>query len=200
MRPASFVGSGIGLMCAHLSTLLTLPILTRLYSPADFAPWAIGLAIIVFISSISTLRYDIAIISERDPEGGSALFWLAVMLAFAVFCLATTVFLILALFSLAPDQIQDVGGFGTMSLWLFLAIANALGTAWHLRHAKFWLISSTQIASALTMNLTQIYGGAIHQGGSSWLVAGSVAGQLASLCIFVYSGLRLVTPPAGIHA
>jgi O-antigen/teichoic acid export membrane protein len=196
MRPSSFLGSGIGVVCAHLSTLLSLPILARLYSPADFAPWAIGVAIVVFVASLSTLRYDLAIVSERDPEGGSALFWLAVFVAFAVFLCATCILLMLDRYL----HLQNVGGVEMLSLWLFLTIANVPWTAWHLRHAKFWLISSTQIANALAMNLTQIYGGAINDGGPFWLVLGSVTGQLASFCIFFYSALRLVAHPVSIRA
>ncbi|MDC4533125.1 polysaccharide biosynthesis protein, partial [Acinetobacter baumannii] len=63
-----------GTAFAQLVGLICLPILTRLYSPEDYAVLGIYVAIVSILSVIACLRLEIAIpIPEKDAEAKSLL-------------------------------------------------------------------------------------------------------------------------------
>ena len=59
---------GIGTLSAQLLTALTLPLLTRLYMPEAYAGWALLMSAVLIVSSISTLRYELAIVLPDSHE------------------------------------------------------------------------------------------------------------------------------------
>lgn len=69
--------SGNGL--AQLIALLSLPLLTRVYSPEDFGLYALIVSVTTLLNSVICLRYETAIIIEKSHEGQKNLFILCSM-------------------------------------------------------------------------------------------------------------------------
>ncbi len=198
MTPWAFVRAGIGTAGAQGISLLCLPVLTRMYSPADFAPWAIGLAAVMFIGSIATLRYDLAIVVERDHTKGSALFWITLLVSLGFFlCAAAGILLMASRHWLFFEE--NVPGFEYLIVvWLFFFIINQTFVAWMLRQGAFLSISMSQIGNALATNLMQFSGFLLVSHDGCWLLFGSITGQMISLTIIVWACLKSSSPPASL--
>ena len=63
LRNVSFLISGT--LIAQLISILSSPVLARLYSPADFGIFASFMTIVGIISTFCTLKYDLAIVKEK---------------------------------------------------------------------------------------------------------------------------------------
>lgn len=130
--------------------LLALPLLTRLYSPEDFALLAVYVAIIGIATVVSCLRYNIAIPLPDDDADGMALL--------AVSLVATS--LISALLAMpvlfAPAQTAAVLGQPGLAtyLWMiplgvfFASAYNAL-QYWASRRKRFSAVARTRMTQAI---------------------------------------------------
>lgn len=151
-----------GSALAHGLSALALPVLSRLYSPADFGLLAVFSSCLAIIASAACLRYDIALpLPERDDD---ALNLLAVALGSAACVAAAT-----ALFtSLAPDWIARQLGQASLArhLWLLPVGVLLAGTYsalqyWFVRQKEFQRIAQTRVAQSAVSVGTQISLGAL---------------------------------------
>ena len=198
MKIKSFFQAGIGTASTQLLSLLMLPFLTRLYSPSEFAPWALGLAFVVFLSSISTLRYDLALLSERSTNNSSTLFWLIQLISTIVYIIIILAILIAYTNGWLFKGTLMSGSTWFVSAWLLLFIQNQVWTTWNQHHGAFLAISMSQLLNAMTMFSIQFYGAIYQDGGSFWLVVGSLSGLTISLMILATNGLRTQSRPNSV--
>ena len=59
---------GTGGVLAQFLTAATMPVLTRLYLPSAYAGWALLMSIVLIVTSVSTLRYELAIVLPDSHE------------------------------------------------------------------------------------------------------------------------------------
>lgn len=99
LKPSSFLRSvGVligGTALAHAASALALPILTRLFSPADFSVLAVFSGLVAIISGAACLRFDVAIPIPRQESHACNLLCIAVLCATIV---SVTVALLVSLF------------------------------------------------------------------------------------------------------
>lgn len=112
-----------GTLFAQLIGLAASPILTRLYSPADFAVLAIFGAIVSSISAAACGRYDIAVIVAKEETDANLLlslsFWVAALVSLLMFS---------AIF-LAEDSFRLLLKAESLGYWLLAApLALFLGS------------------------------------------------------------------------
>lgn len=141
---------------------LSLPILTRLYTPDDFGLLGVYAALIGIFSTISCLRFNIAIpIPESDVEGAHLLV-LAVMsatgfaLVLSLLCWAGSAFWVglLNVPALLPYL-------WLVPLGVFLAGLYTALQYWASRKKRFGVITRTRISRALLGSGTQLGVGAV---------------------------------------
>lgn len=79
------LGVGIG----HIVQLCAMPILARLYDPADFGVYALCLSILSYAVLISTMRFEMFIPVAQKESKGISIFLLTIILAifFSIICL-----------------------------------------------------------------------------------------------------------------
>ncbi|MGJ7607616.1 lipopolysaccharide biosynthesis protein [Variovorax sp. LT1R20] len=178
MRKDGFVRS-IGALAggtafAQALTVLAMPLLTRLYSPADFSILAVYSAILAIISAIACLRFEIAIpLPERDDDGAN-------LLALALIGPMLFGLLTAAVLLIWPDQIVAVLKQPALRpfLWLFplgvwFAGSYAAALYWATRKKNFNAIARTRVLQAVV--------GTGVQAGAGWFGFGPIgllAGQL----------------------
>lgn len=139
-----------GTVFAQGIALLALPVLTRLYSPQDFDLLAVYVALITLISSISCLRYNIAI---PLPEAENDAMVLLVLSLVSGLCFGL-IFALPAVF--APNATATLIGQPTLAphLWLvplgvmLASIYNAL-QYWASRKKRFGLVTQTRMTRAI---------------------------------------------------
>jgi O-antigen/teichoic acid export membrane protein len=146
-----------GTAVAQAMTVLALPILTRLYSPADFQVFAVYSATLAILAVIACARLEIAIpIPKRDYE---AVNLLALALVSAAVIAALTA---LAVFAF-PSFIATMIGWDASPayLWLFpvgviMSGSYAAAQLWATRRRNFGDIArtrATQVATGLTVQI-----------------------------------------------
>jgi O-antigen/teichoic acid export membrane protein len=178
-----------GTAIAHVITALALPILTRLYTPADFSIFAVFSSLLSIVAVAACLRFDIAIpISVRNSEAFNLLA-LAIGSAIAVSVVAGAFVL------LVPSWLPEIMGrldlqpylwllpFGILMAGTYSALQN-----WFVREKDFSLIARSRIAQSVASAGTQI-GMAAFGAGSIGLVFGNLL-NTGSACLIL--GFRLL--------
>ena len=71
----SLLSSGIGPLLSQVLALAFVPVLFRLYTPEDFGVWAAVQAIAIIAGSLVSLRFDLALVLERDLAAATRLLY-----------------------------------------------------------------------------------------------------------------------------
>lgn len=151
-----------GTVVAQVLAVLTMPVLTRLYAPADFNLLAALAGIIAIIGVVSCLRYDIAIAVPDIDDEAMALLVLSVGISFlvGVICALIVIF--------APATVVQLLGQPMLGPWLWmLPVGIALyGTCialqmWFVRAKRFGDVARSRIVQAVGVATGQVGLGAV---------------------------------------
>ncbi len=145
-RDIAWVVSGNGL--AQIITILALPIITRLYTPTDFALQVLFVQITAFITTIITLRYEFFIQLPKKDSDVKNLIYLVILLAI------TGTIVISPLIWLFRESIANLLGNPALAPWLVIVPLSAavFSVAIALQHfmqrnREFRLSSLSELAS-----------------------------------------------------
>lgn len=167
------------------------PILSRLYSPADYGVLATYMSIAVILAAVANLQMARALVAEADEEQARALLGLSLLLAFG--------FAALTLVAVLVTGVAGAKGVEELGFWLLLlpatVLASGTGSAllgWANRHHHYRLMSGYQI-----VNVVMSSGGALALAwggfGARGLMIGYFLGQLAAF-LWVWIGSRATLP------
>ncbi len=175
----------------QLLTLLGAPVLSRLYTPADFGVFTVLSSLILTLATVAALRFDYAVpLPKRDREAHS-------LVALALWSVVTTTGLGLGAVVLFGDAFARRFGHPEVIrlLWLVPLTAATMGTFLALnqlaiRHRRYRAIGRRNILHQTVTVATQIAGGGAELGPGG-LVVGLAAGQSAGAVSLLWrSGLR----------
>lgn len=135
------LGRGIG--------LITIPLLSRLYSPSDFGIFALYSSTILVLAPLATLRYHVAVPLPKSDRSAVALLVLcgaialgfAVILASVILICGELIFRLLSLDPLVPYLLFIPLGVLAASLFEMM-------TMWATRQHAFKTIASTQVVQS----------------------------------------------------
>lgn len=155
VRDVSVLAGGTAL--AQAIGLLVLPVVTRLYTPADFSVLAVYSSILSIVSGVACLRLDIAIaLPSRDED---AVNLLAVAL---LFCTIVAGIVAVAVGAWAEPIVTAVGQPGLQPfLWMiplgiWLAGAYSAVQFWVTRKKRFTAIARTRVIQTASSAVVQI--------------------------------------------
>jgi O-antigen/teichoic acid export membrane protein len=177
------MGSGV----SQVITLLAAPILTRLYSPADYGVLAVYTGILGLVIVIASLRYQLAIVLPRTDGSAASILVLALSVLFFNVVLAA-----IAVAFLGPS----IGAWTnapqlTPYLWLLpvgIALAGSyqIFNYWAIRKGEFKIIARTKIQQSASMAATQVFFGLVNAAPVGLLI-GQIFGQAGGLLRLVRS-------------
>jgi len=192
-----------GTALAQGIVVLSMPILTRLYTPEQFALLAVYMAVLSLVTVVSCLRYNIAISLPESDEDGAALVVLSVAAAFAVSVLLGVMAIAL------PSQTSALLGQPGFRPYLWLVplgvLLSSVYTAlqyWTSRKHRFRQITQTRVTRAVAGSGVQISGGILHSSPFGLLFGHLVYNSMGiaglALSMFrkdgrAFSGVRLAT-------
>lgn len=166
-----------GTASGQLLALAASPVLSRLYTPADFGVFAVVSGLAMILGTAMAMRYEMAIPLPADDEDARTLVLLG-----ALVTIGTTVVTTIAFWLWAP-AIADLVGMPAARPWLVLApaIAGAIAAfqllnAWALRHQRYSATARRNVVTAVTTVTVQLLGG-WRIAGPGGLVAGLASGQ-----------------------
>jgi O-antigen/teichoic acid export membrane protein len=166
----SVIGQGLA--------ILSVPLITRLFTPAEVGVFAAAWSLATLLSVTSNLRYEMVIPSAVDERS-------AAMLLLLCGCLAVPMAAVGAVSAAAAIQ-ADLLGFGALPPWSAVPIGSVaavigLGSAvrfWMIRHEEYAAISAMMVRQGLVRLLLTILGGLAAMGWAG-LLAGEVGGRVA---------------------
>ncbi|MEX2310736.1 MAG: oligosaccharide flippase family protein [Pirellulales bacterium] len=154
------------------------PVLTRLYEPDDFGTLAIFVSVVSLVSTISALRYEMAIPLPACEFQAADVFALSLGLVVASVA-ATSLFLWL----LGEWIVSWIGGellqpfFWLIPLGVFGAGFYQVLSSWMVRHREYSHLARASIAQAVGQTGCQV-GAGLFGAGSLGLMVGDVVGQI----------------------
>jgi O-antigen/teichoic acid export membrane protein len=181
---------GFGGAGAQALTVVTLPIITRLYSPEAYAGWALLMSVVIIFTSVATLRYELAVVlPSTHEEAANVMAVCAVVTAIVAACSAL-------LLTVSGAWLLGEGFYKELKLWLWsvppLIVATGMYqscNSWCTRTQEFRWYSLSQLALPLLTIIGQISAALLGWKTSSGLIAGTLIGQFTSLLlllIFIY--------------
>lgn len=162
--------------------LLVMPVVTRLYSPAEYGSYAVYYGFIAIAAPMVCLRADLLVPAAKGPLRA-----LSLMLGGAVVASLVAVVLTIVLVA-RPDILMWTGSeLAGLPPWLpvlgmWLAALNAMLHYWQVRVGAFKRIAAVALIQALVTFGLQV-GLARVLAGASGLVWGDVIGRLLALTI-----------------
>lgn len=148
-----------GTGASQLITLFALPIVTRLYEPAEFALFGVFLAVFGVCSSVVSLNYDFALIGKHTEEEAETLFRLSLLVGILGSLIFTCAFSLLWVF-----QLFGIGRLSILAIPLFFVtlVLFTINSTWRyyaMQHGYFKQVSSMRVSQALTRAIGQVLAG-----------------------------------------
>ncbi len=179
-----------GTTLAQAIPVLVTPILTRIFSPDDFALLGIFISLASIIGVIVTGRYELAILLPKGDKEAITVTWLSAALTFVF----SAVLLIVVLFF--NDSIAIFLGSPVLSNWLYLLPLSVflIGVYqsmyyWFNRTRKYKKLSVSKIVQSTGLGVGQVslgFFGVVPEG----LIIGRIFGQLAATMFLLFSFVR----------
>ena len=168
----------LGTAVAQLVAIAAMPVMSRLYTPADFGLLAVFLAVSSIVATAITLRYETAILLPKEQSESVSL----VLLSLALALLLGLAVGIIAW--LLPETIRVMLGVKALGDWLPIAVLAGVATA-VLAIGTSWLNRQRAYITMTQLRITQSGVGAICgiTLGLYGYTAGMLLAQIVSLLV-----------------
>ena len=168
-------GTAIG----QVLVVLALPVLTRLYTPADYGALAVYSAIVTVLLVLASFRFEMAIpLPENDRTAGS-------LLALSLMVLAGVVIAVAAVVAVAGDVVVSRTNVPTLRPYLWLLPVGVAGggafqalSYWAIRRRAFGRIARARVSQGIGQVAAQV-GFGLFGFGAPGLLVGDVIGRMA---------------------
>lgn len=179
MRSASTLVGGTA--AAQALTILALPFLTRLYSPADFSLLAVYIAILTMAQVVVCLRIEIAIPLPEDDQEAANLFTLAVSFALSLSILSGLLILFFG------DHFFELIGQPLLEPYAWL-LPFGIAFAGLYASMQYWSTRKSRFSAVARTRMAQSGAGLGTQFGLAWLGTGAI-GLLAGHTVMAGAGV-----------
>lgn len=178
-RGVAVLGSGTAV--AQLISIVTAPIITRLYTPSDMGVLAVYSSVLAIVGIGATLRYEFAYALPRDNEDAINLFGLSLMLL----CITTTVLALILLFG--RNLLMNIFDLGALEQYIWFLLIGFFGMGlyttlnyWAVRQRDYGRITYTKINQGIGGSVCKILLG-ILSFGPIGLIIGQIVSQVAGI-------------------
>ena len=178
-----------GTAIAQAIPVLISPILTRLYTPEDFGVLALFMSFIVIIGTISTARYELAIMLPKHKQDAVNILALSLIISTIVSLLSLVIILIFT------DQIILLLGSEDLRIWLYFAPVTIFFIGvyqafnyWSTRNKTFTKNAISRVAQSSTVAATNLSVGFV-KAGSVGLISGAILGQVIGALVLSWKTL-----------
>lgn len=176
---------------AQVITVISLPILTRIYSTQDFEDFGVFVAFIAILSSVLSLRFNIAIPLSRDNKDLDLTTSLSVLSSFTLSALFIGLYFLFKEFISTIDYLKDewfvlgiiVGALGMSVYNICVAVAAY--------SKEFVAVSISKVIRSIASNSTQVVLGLLSFGGG--LLFGYLILCWTGLAFFLRNTARIIT-------
>ncbi len=172
---------GSGTAVAQLIGIVTMPIITRLYTPADLGVLAVYSSVLAIFGIGATLRYEFAYALPKENDDAINLFGLSLILL----CLTTAGFALILLFG--RDLLVNTFDLGAIEQYIWFLLIGFFGMGlyttlnyWAVRQRDYKRITYTKINQGAGGSVCKILLGVLAFGPVG-LIIGHVVSQIAGI-------------------
>lgn len=168
-----------GTVAAQAITILVSPVLTRLYTPADFGVYALFVSITALLTSVICARYEYAITLPAEDRHGLALLGVCTLVALGI------AVALVPLTALCGGWLVDVLKEPHLKPWLWLVPAAMFVTGFA-TGARYWLLRRKAFGTIATNNVLRSVLAAVFNvafGLLGWMQFGLIGGLLLGLFV-----------------
>ncbi|MBL8674914.1 MAG: oligosaccharide flippase family protein [Rhodospirillales bacterium] len=190
---SSAVAQGIG--------LLSMLALARLYDPAAFGAWAAFMAAASLVGVLGGLRYDIAVVVERDDDDSARLVAVTLLVALAGALVTAAAAGALILWGGGAMSALPRGAVYGLPAVVLASAAIQTAAAWRLRQRRFAYVAASRLGLAALLAAFQI-GLAGTGAGGDGLIIGTVFAHVVAAVAFGYpllAPLRRAASTSGVR-
>lgn len=164
---------------------IALPVVTRLYTPADYGVLGIYMLLLVILVPLATLHYEAGIPAAESDQVGARLVVLAISAAACTALVAAVCLFVFGAQITRFSSFRDLLPYGWLvPLGLTLAGAYQALSCWCIRKHDFKLLARTKIAQGAGMVFAQLLLGVSHFGPAGLLV-GHMLGQSSGITTII---------------
>jgi O-antigen/teichoic acid export membrane protein len=191
IRFGEVVGLVTGAGAAYGIVAAASPILTRLYSPADFGHFQVYITVFSFLLIAAAGRLEVAVLLPKEVRGGVEVAVLG-LIAVAVTSTVTLVaWAILSAAGVLHGPLDVIARYG----WILPAAtagggATAVMMQWVLREGDLRAVSIARVTQSSTIAATQV-ATALTPAAGAGLMLGDAAGRLAGAATLLARGWRM---------
>lgn len=161
--------------------VLVSPVLTRLYTPADFGVFAVFTAVVTTVATVSTLRLEVALVLPEHDEDAAAVAWTGATAALVISLAVGAIGIVAA----APLSILFGAPALAGSWWLVAATTFAVAgfqllSAWIIREQRYAALGIRNVAQGVGTAGSQLGLGALGAGATGLLI-GQALGYVSAV-------------------
>lgn len=172
---------------AQVVNLITIPIITRLYSPGSFGLFTLFLALSTTAASISNLRMEFAILLPEEKDEATGVFYLSLLILAILSAVFFIAGLSCSLFDLNLNERYEelLNLLYLFVIYFFLLGLYKISNFWHIRNNHFKILSIAIFFQAIASKGFAIAMGYLFGDNPLWLIGGLLFGALtASFMLF----------------
>jgi lipopolysaccharide exporter len=167
-----------GTAVAQLVVVLSAPVLTRLYTPADFGVLAVYSSVLSVLLVMASLRYESAIPLPAEEDQAASLLALAVALLAGMTVVITVIVWLFGASAARAANVPELGSYrGLIPLGFFGAGAYQLLALWAIRRSRFRPVARTRVGQGVGQVVAQVTLG-VAGAGTPGLLLGDVVGRV----------------------
>lgn len=176
----------VGTTLAQAIPVVISPILTRIYSPDDYALFSLYLAIASVFSVIGTARYEVAVILPESSDDGLSIAILSIGIAFIV------AFLTLIVVVIFNTQISSLFNNSKLKTWLYLVPLSVFATSTYRvlinmtnRGVQYKRISVSKVLQTSATGVANLGGGLINATGGCLIIGEIIGHSVAAMFLYI---------------
>lgn len=175
--------TSFGVVFSQILNLLLIPVLSRIYTPDEFGPWAIYYAFITVLGAVATLRFSDAIVLVEGRHTIKRLIGVCIWSGLIVSSLSAV--LVVGYFAISQDVSPAL-------FWLPLSVLcysfYLTGMQLLVKNERFFTYSLTVLCVSALPSVFQILMGLLFGPVASNLILGAVIGHLITATVsFIFS-------------
>jgi len=170
---------------AQAIPFLLLPILQKwFFTPSDFGVLAIYTSVSLLLASVASLKYELAIVNEKEDSDAQYLLWGSTIIAFVF---ASFMAIIIYFFENSITNYfnaKELGGYVMLiPLTIIFVSVGEILSFWNNRKKKFKTIAGAKISKSISAESSKLIFGNISL--TNGLIFGRIIGEFFSLLYFV---------------
>ncbi|HYH09761.1 MAG TPA: oligosaccharide flippase family protein [Thermoanaerobaculia bacterium] len=188
-RSAAMLAGGTAI--AHGLTILAAPLLTRLYTPAEFGVLGVFTSFVLVASAVACARFDVAAVAAKERAEAASLTAAAVLVAIPGTLLATAILAFMVRRRILGFETLPTLGIALAGVAVFCTAVFTALRYWFIREEAFPLMSKIAVYQGIGRVAVQLVLGVA---GAGWggLVGGEIAARAAGIGNMARSAMRSI--------